>query len=232
MPQRQLTALDGATANVLGDALVFVDGATSSLVVEIDGGAFEFEAGGTQFGSLVADWLDIDLSEAFDWQGGVLEVGSRHDGPRPTFLGVWTGGQHSVKLSARYIEYEQFLDLWRRIRVVETPNGIALHKTGARDSARFPVRDYVPIVTQPLADYGLLEVRPLTARVRAQLPAWEGASARHGELYVEEGDDEKSTTFLLVTDSCVVRLYPYPQPDTYQAQVDAFVDMDAEWTYA
>lgn len=222
-------SLDGSSVILTGPEGFFAEGQTTHLVVQIDSKAVEFEAGDLTFADQVAEWLGIQFVEKFDLEGGLLQIGQSPDEHAPVCLGGWFGSDHSLKAAVKGIAPAVMASLFASLQIDEQEQGIVL-TPGPGSGATFPVAGYPPEVTQPLQRHGLLEVFPLTPALVSGLPRWEGLATPGGELFLEEGEDDASTTFLLVSDTAQARLYPNSAVVTLEEAADEIAKVHVEWS--
>lgn len=231
------TLLDGSVVSLSGDA-VFHEGATNHLRLKVGPRVVEFEAGLVDFSDDVAQWLEIEFDEQYDFQDGMLRLGTdiSPGNHRIRQLVCWYGAQYSLKLSVEFVEREAMLDVFNQFRIVETDSGIVLQGIN-RELDSFQMREYPLSLDQPLfsplaprlVNLGLLNVTPLTADVANGLPSWQGSQVPAGELFLD-GDETEPHSLWLISSTAFAQFSPRELP-IRDFHVDIVASLEVEWTF-
>ncbi|MDT0264772.1 hypothetical protein RM844_00550 [Streptomyces sp. DSM 44915] len=184
-------ALDGIAYQLAGD-LDLTRPATSVVEVVVGGRLHEFTAGDLGLADAVAASLGITAFDSeLTFQGGTLRTAttSEFDAQaqqveNPTLV-VWQGRRFSLLTRLYRAQLADVLLLLRTLGLAEHSDGLTLtpdQAAGARWARPATVVKEVPGV-------GLVEMSRRTREHAAELPPWEGASVRSGELFRDSLSD-------------------------------------------
>ncbi|MEQ4195921.1 MULTISPECIES: hypothetical protein [unclassified Streptomyces] len=184
-------ALDGVAYHLAGP-LDLTEPATSVVEVAVDGRLHEFTAGPPGLADAVADSLGIsEFDSELSFRGGTLRTAttSEYDGQaqqveNPTLV-VWQGRRFSLVTRIYRARLADVLALLRPLGIAEHQDGIVL----APDSAVGARWARPATVIKEVPGLGLVEMSRRTREHTAQLPPWEGASVRSGELFRDSLSD-------------------------------------------
>jgi hypothetical protein len=149
----------------------------------------EFTAGVLPFGAWFAkDSSGLDLTEAYDFQGGTLRIGDAYAYDSVSGLkahvwaGVWEGKAGSV--------VSHFYELPDSLAIISTFESFDVSEVNgyvtlvpSSKGAVSPVGP--PSVIQKIPDVGVVEIQPLTAETIEIVPSHGGTPVDGGELFFE-----------------------------------------------
>ena len=226
------SSVDGGAVDITGPAdfsrpwASFADIAVGPTLVEIG-------TGPPDWGFQVAEGAGISLDESYDYRGGTLHLGEQSSTDSVTGLSgthrlaVWVIEGFSMKTHG-YRDTESLIAFLENFDLEGRADGIVLRPRRASTVSYVRSRTRAPSYVQNVPGVGLIEVKQLTAEKRKASPAWPGASARGGSLYVED-KDTSAWSLLLVGDTAVTRLYPNYWEAPQEEIVDSFSDTAVVW---
>lgn len=184
-------ALDGVAFQLSGP-LDLTRPATSVVEVSADGRLYEFTSGPLDFAESVAASLGItEFDSELAFQGGTLRTATTSEYDKqakqvenPTLV-VWQGRKFSLITRLYRARLADVLVLLRTLGIAEHQDGVVLtpdKAAGARQARPATVIKEVP-------GLGLIEMSRKSREHTAQLPPWEGASVKAGELFRDSLSD-------------------------------------------
>lgn len=233
--------LDGSIIQIEGKADLRIHPEfVTSVQASVGGRVVLFEAGMASIADHVQELLEIEKMDlVFDWQGGVLQMGSINKGGGPETLATWTGSKYAAKMSLAQATEDIVLDMMEQFDITETAEGIKIVSNRPGFSSLLTEEKQFE-VTYSIEGRGLLIVQPLTKSRAKTLPDHEGAPVTGGELFKAEADridavdtdrgEDHMHALLLISKTAVAHYLPGGPSETPQETIDlmAAITIDVE----
>ena len=214
MTKAVTTSLDGRTLTMESRRLDLSFRPTNVGVVRLPDRLVEFNASTIEFGRTVARELaQVRLEESFRLQGGRLWIGSTQQVISPAGhvshirMGLWEARHWCLWTHLNGpSSTDDLIGLFNSFTLTEVDAGVVMTSLDPSTVAFEEPSSVMKVVPQ----MGLLEVSPLTPRLRSTLPAQRGTRTLGGQIYVDEPVDGELNRmhFVLVSRSAFTSVTP------------------------
>lgn len=248
-------AIDGSTVQLEAPDRDIGWGITSRCVIAMGASRIEAESGDLSFRDDVLRYLDGEIVGSFRAGDARITIGlgarpkelpvggpSLSDGLVDSFMppteaalryrvAFFESAGRCVKIAGRGATSEELIEVFDAVEVLTDEVGISITPWSAV-GARIASDEYSTIVNIPVRNVGLLEIRRMTMREEASLPAWSGSPVAGGEAWVEDGDEFADTSYLIAGESAIARLLPAHAVAGRTAVEDTVASIRFNWSGA